>query len=319
MQSTYACLLSQWARATRALPQNFLDATRGFLLCLSFSPRCFQRDDGRRKGWNIQSTVRILLETFLSRWSFGDETYHFRYARRDCSIIVRENRELSRRFRFSRFALFSSIVIYWLSALCVNRKLSAHAISTSHGHMRILRNSDNCSSAGGILPSVNIRSIRIPAENSPDARRIFIDDNPASRWRRFISASWASKSDRPVYVPACKNARKRLYLPRLDAIERQEEKWEIRALRRYQDETVNFGLILSTREESSYANMIFSCEENSCSVIGYCFCNATDYLRKRNRIPAFCLTFWHVYKVSAYRVDRRYRKRWLSPIERKHG
>jgi len=161
---------------------------------------------------------------------------------------------------------------------------------------------------------VNIRSIRIPAENSPDARRIFIDDNPASRWRRFISAS----SKRRNLTGSCIGVQKcpetlvssspiAIDSTRSDGRKRNEKF-------AHHGDIVDFGLILSTREQSSHANAIFS-YENSCSVTGYRFCNASDYwraseTRSYSRVSLTRLQIWCLSPCDIVIArTRRYRER----------
>lgn len=84
--------------------------------------------------------------------------------------------------------------------LCVyrNREVSGPgvgAINARHSHMRILHSSDRLYvQSGTFYVPRTTRGIRIPAENSPDARGIFIVGGFAPCWRRFISASLRSSN-----------------------------------------------------------------------------------------------------------------------------
>jgi len=242
MQRIYACLLPQWARVASVLPQNFWCCTRLFMINVCrFHRDAFSTmtEDGKVE---TSSRLEILFRIFLS-------------LRQNLSIPIREipRSSLARVANCHGGSACENAVTAAVSALCyllfdrylrascVNRKLSARAISTSHGHIRILHNSDRLYLSGRHSSSVNIRSIRIPAENSLDARRIFIASTPASRWRRFISASSKTRNlNRPVHVPGCKNIWKRSHLSRRStAVEWQEKKREIRVSQRYSESRLN--------------------------------------------------------------------------------
>jgi len=155
-------------------------------------------------------------------------------------IVIFLVRKLSNH-RFARFAFF--FFDRHLRALRVNRKLSAHAISTSHSHMRILHNSDRLYLSG------RHSSIREHPEHSNTRGKFSGCSKDFHRRQSRVALAplhfrvfEASKSDRFTYRRAKMPGNARIFLAdrdRLDAIRWQEKKWEIRASRRYRGFRLN--------------------------------------------------------------------------------
>lgn len=78
-----------------------------------------------------------------------------------------------------------------MSTLISDRQCAMNAL---HSRTFYIQSESTIFSVSDILRSVNIQSIRISAENSANARKIFIVGDFAPRWRRFISASLRSSN-----------------------------------------------------------------------------------------------------------------------------